>query len=153
MSQSRESRRPRAIIPRVTAGPENTNGSRKRDAKGKFLRGTSGNPGGRPKGLAAEVRDAYPAHEMVADMLRVAKGLKVQGQKPTIADMTKAREWLADRGYGKAAAFAAVEGGDPLELGAVDKAIDETLDELAEAREAKAARTDPGEDLAGAGSA
>jgi hypothetical protein len=81
------------------------------------------------------VRDAYPAREMVADMLKVAKGQIVAKQKPTIADMVRAREWLADRGYGKAASFVALEGGDPLELGAVDEAIAGLVDELALRRE------------------
>jgi len=115
---------------------QNRNGSDRERVNGKFAPGVSGNPGGRPKGIAAAVRDAYPANEIVAGMVKIAKGLKVAGQKPTISDMVRAREWLADRGYGKAAAFAALEGGDPLELGAVDEAIAGVVDELAVRREA-----------------
>jgi len=120
---------------------QNSNGSapgRKRVVGKPFEPGKSGNPGGRPKGLAAAVRESYPAGEIVAGMVKIAKGLKIAGQKPTIADMVRAREWLADRGYGKAAAFAALEGGDPLELGAVDEAIAGVVDELAARREAEA---------------
>jgi hypothetical protein len=45
---------------------------------------------------------------------------------------------LADRGYGKAPAFAAIEGSDPLELGAIAQEIQSIADELAARRQAPA---------------
>jgi hypothetical protein len=41
---------------------------------------------------------------------------------------------LADRGWGKAPAFAAIEGSDPLELGVIAQEIQEIADELAARR-------------------
>ena len=105
---------------------------------GSWKKGTSGNPGGRPKGLAARVREQMPEEELVAGQVRIAKGLKVAGMKPSLADVMRAREWLTERGWGKAAMFAPVEGGDPLEFGAVDEAIAGVVDELAARREAEA---------------
>jgi hypothetical protein len=42
---------------------------------------------------------------------------------------------LSDRGWGKAPAFAAIEGSDPLELGAIAQEIQSIADELAARRE------------------
>lgn len=109
-----------------------------RHPNGRWQKGASPNPGGRPKGLAVRVRELMPEEELVAGMVKIAKGLKVAGQKPTIAEIIRAREWLADRGHGKAPAFAPIEGENPLELGDVERAIDSTLDELAARREAQA---------------
>ena len=69
-----------------------------------FLPGQSGNPGGRPRGLAALVRaQTNDGKELVNLMLRVLRGtLAVNGKKPSISDRMKAAEWLADRGWGKA---------------------------------------------------
>lgn len=126
-----------------TEAPQNRPPARARDATGKFKPGFSGNPGGRPKGLAVRVRELMPEEELVAGMVKIAKGQKVAGQKPTVAEIIRAREWLADRGHGKAPAFAPIEGENPLELDDVSRQIDATLDELAARREAQAAR--PGE--------
>ena len=48
---------------------------------------------------------------------------------------------LLDRGYGKAPAFAAIEGGDPLELSAIAAEIQGIADELAARRDAREAPT------------
>jgi hypothetical protein len=45
---------------------------------------------------------------------------------------------LLDRGWGKAPAFAAVEGGDPLELDDVSREIQRITDELSAGRRASA---------------
>jgi hypothetical protein len=56
---------------------------------------------------------------------------------------------LADRGWGKAPAFAAMEGADPLELGAIAGEIQAIADELAARRDARgAAGAAPGSDVA-----
>ena len=135
----------------MTEDSQNRNGADRARVNGRFAPGVSGNPGGRPKGIAAVVRDAYPAHEIVAGMVKIAKGLKVAGQKPTIADMVRAREWLADRGYGKAPVHAPVEGENPLELDRIDRTIGEIVDDLAARREAAPPGEAEGGELAGTG--
>jgi hypothetical protein len=63
-----------------------------------FLPGNSANPGGRPKGLAALVRDQTgDGAELVAFMLRV-----LRGKRQPLRYRLEAAAWLADRGFGKA---------------------------------------------------
>lgn len=109
--------------------------------------GQSGNPGGRPKGLAAKVRELVPPEQLtefyLAILTRDAKVLRKLGIKVTevlLSDRTKAADWLADRGYGKAPIHEPVTGGDPLELDGIDRSIDSVLDDLASRRETNAAR-------------
>ncbi|MFZ0827868.1 MAG: hypothetical protein WAO02_10645 [Verrucomicrobiia bacterium] len=67
-----------------------------------FLPGQSGNPGGRPKGLAAFIRnETQNGEDLVKLALRFVKGQKVAGRKPRHQDMIKAMEYLTDRGFGK----------------------------------------------------
>ena len=87
------------------------------------------------------MREVYPEDELVAGMVKIAKGHKIAGQKPTIAEIIRAREWLADRGHGKAPAFAPIEGENPLELDDVTREVAEALDELAARREARVPRS------------
>jgi Family of unknown function (DUF5681) len=69
-----------------------------RGVSGRYLPGTSGNPNGRPKGLAALVQaETHGGAELVAFMLRVLR----QEKQPTVLRM-QAAQWLADRGFGKA---------------------------------------------------
>lgn len=84
-------------------GVENNGRSRGGCTRRGFLPGQSGNPGGRPKGLAALVRaQTKDGKELVDLMLRVLRGtLAMNGKKPGISDRIKAVEWLADRGWGK----------------------------------------------------
>jgi hypothetical protein len=77
-----------------------------------FQPGRSGNPGGRPKGLAAKVRELYPVEELVESFVAVARGETVAGTKPKLRDVLEARKWLADRGWGKAPEHAPAEGGE-----------------------------------------
>ena len=77
-----------------------------RDELGRFIRGMSGNPGGRPKGLGAYILEhTNEGKELVDFMLRLLRGeltndLRVQAQAAT---------WLADRSLGRPAMQKAVE--------------------------------------------
>ena len=64
-----------------------------------FPKGKSGNPGGRPKGLASKVRQMCNADDLVQFFLDV-KDKKLQGF--TSRDRMDAAKWLAERGHGKA---------------------------------------------------
>jgi hypothetical protein len=68
-----------------------------------WLRGVSGNPGGRPRGLAALVRErTEDGAELVEFMLAVLRGKKrVNGNAPALSLRMEAAAWLADRGFGK----------------------------------------------------
>jgi hypothetical protein len=92
--------------------------------------GQSGNPAGRPKGIAATVKERVQPEELVDILLEVARDPKA---KPS--ERVAAVDKLADRGWGKAPAFAAIEGSDPLELGAIAQEIQSIADELAARRQ------------------
>lgn len=106
--------------------------------------GQSGNPGGRPKGLAAAVREKAPPHELVRwyaaiwllDLAELA-ALGVDPDACTLQERNKAGEWLSERGYGKAPSHAPVEGENPLELDSLERAIGEVVDDLAAKRQAQ----------------
>jgi hypothetical protein len=122
--------------------------------------GKSGNPGGRPKGLAAAVREKAPADQLADYMLAIwtrdpeaLKRHSIALEDVTLTERTKALEWLSDRGYGKAPMHSPVEGGDPLELSDTDRAIAAVMDELAAKREAAAAGAGESAALDGAGEA
>ena len=70
-----------------------------------FPKGVSGNPGGRPRGLAAYVRENTDGGaEIVELMVSVMRGDVIGGQVPRIRDRIDAATWLADRAFGKAVA-------------------------------------------------
>lgn len=98
-----------------------------------FVKGKSGNPGGRPKtdfALAGECQKY--SGEIVANMVAIMRGEAIKrttkrtgarGQKivtedrPEFTDRIRAMEWLTDRGWGKAATVVAGPGGvGPAEL-------------------------------------
>lgn len=93
--------------------PENkgASGGPKRDAKGRLLPGSSGNPGGRPKGLAAKVRaETRDGDELVEFHLAVLRGeidtTVIANGVPTeipapLKERLTAAAWLAERGFGK----------------------------------------------------
>lgn len=94
----------------------------------RFQPGQSGNPSGRPKGIAKAVRDHLNDPErLVTVLIDVAEG-RVQGAK--VSDRIMAVRELLDRGYGKAPTFATIEGHDPLELDEVSAQIQAIADEL-----------------------
>jgi hypothetical protein len=84
-----------------------------RHGSGRFPKGVSGNPGGRPKGLSRATRelvgdDGMPIVEL---WWRIA-----QDPMQRTRDRLEASKLLADRGWGKAAVFAPQEG-DPVRSG------------------------------------
>ena len=67
-----------------------------------FPKGVSGNPGGRPRGLAAYVRESTGnGQEMVDLMTSIMRGETIDGAAPRIRDRMDAASWLADRAFGK----------------------------------------------------
>jgi|GEM_PF-4486516 len=66
---------------------------------GQWLRGVSGNPGGRPRGLADLVRrETKDGAELVEFFLAIFRGKR----KAPLRQRIEAATWLADRGFGKA---------------------------------------------------
>jgi hypothetical protein len=99
-----------------------------------WAKGQSGNPAGRPKGIAAVVKDRVQPEDLVDILVAVANDARAKPSERIAA----VRE-LADRGWGKAPAFAAIEGQDPLELSAIALEVQSIADELAARRDAREA--------------
>jgi hypothetical protein len=86
-----------------------------------FMPGRSGNPGGRPQGLARATRELVGE-----DGMALAKLWWSIAQDPLqrTSDRLEASKLLADRGWGKAALFSPQEG-DPLDLALAEEAAEE----------------------------
>jgi hypothetical protein len=106
-----------------------------------FLPGVSGNPGGRPKGLAKAVRDVSGGDPtvLVEGLLEIARGEGLHGKPVRDADRIRAYELVLAYGWGKPPAFAPIEAADPLELDEVAHEIQRIADDLSAKREAKQA--------------
>jgi hypothetical protein len=99
---------------------QNSDGTAAKVVGRPFAKGTSGNPGGRPKGLSRAARelvgeDGMPLVELwwsiASDPMRRDR------------DRLEASRLLADRGWGKAAVFTQQEG-DPLDLADAERAAE-----------------------------
>jgi hypothetical protein len=100
-----------------------------------FQPGQSGNPGGGPKGVARTVREVCGGSPL--ELAQILLGI-ARDKNARKADRIHAIQELMDRGWGKAPAFALIEGADPLELDEVSEAIASLVDELSARREARA---------------
>jgi hypothetical protein len=96
--------------------------------------GQSGNPGGRPKGIARQAREA--AGGDASKLLQVLLDVAADDSAKASDRIAAARE-LLDRGWGKAPAYEPVKDGDPLEHGEVESELARVVDELARQRAAK----------------
>jgi hypothetical protein len=86
-----------------------------------FMPGRSGNPGGRPQSLARATRELVGE-----DGMKLAEfWLSImEDETRRDSDRLEASKLLADRGWGKAAAYEPLEG-DPLDLAVLDGAAEE----------------------------
>ena len=94
-----------------------------RDAAGRFIPGMTGNPGGRPKGIAAIARQHT---DRAMDVLTAAM------DDPDARVRVAAAKEILDRGYGKAPAFTVdlTNRLDDMDDDALDAAIDAIRDAI-----------------------
>src|SRR5262245_50447523 len=92
-----------------------------RDRSGRFPKGVSGNPGGRPQGLAKATRELVgeDGMKLAAFWLSI-----MEDPMRRDSDRLEASRLLADRGWGKAAAYEPQEG-DPLDLAVMEQVAEE----------------------------
>jgi Family of unknown function (DUF5681) len=92
-----------------------------RDGSGRWPKGISGNPGGRPQGLAKATRELVGEDGMKLAAFWVSI---MEDEMRRDSDRLEASKLLADRGWGKAPAYEPLEG-DPLDLAAMEQAAEE----------------------------
>jgi hypothetical protein len=95
-----------------------------RDGSGRFPKGVSGNPGGRPKGQAVLSKSARKLVGEDGEALIQLWWDIARDETRRDRDRLEASKLLADRGWGKAAVFAPQEG-DPFDLEEVEAAAEE----------------------------
>ena len=108
-----------------------------------FQKGQSGNPTGRPKGIASAAREVLrravdEGEDPALALVRFWASVMSDPSAKMEHRLAAARE-LADRGYGKAPQFAPIEDDDPLGLtmereNEIAEDFERGLDELAERR-------------------
>src|SRR5262245_66056085 len=92
-----------------------------RDRSGRFPKGVSGNPGGRPQGLCKATRELVgeDGHRLAEFWVSI-----MDDPMRRDSDRLEASRLLADRGWGRAAQYQPQEG-DPLDLAALEQAAEE----------------------------
>ena len=79
--------------------PTRSNPPQNRDLSGRFLKGTSGNPAGRPVGFREQIKESTAdGSELVEVVLNV-----LRDENASNRERMEAATWLADRGFGKPA--------------------------------------------------
>jgi len=91
-----------------------------RNRSGRWPRGISGNPGGRPQGFAKATRELVgeDGMKLAAFWLSI-----MEDPMRRDSDRLEASKLLADRGWGKAPTFEPLDG-DPLDLAALEGAAE-----------------------------
>src|SRR4029450_14005959 len=87
-----------------------------------FQPGRSGNPGGRPQSLAKATRALVGEDGMKLAQFSLSL---MGGETRRASDRLEASRLLADRGWGKAPTYAAIEEEDPLDLAGLEQAAEE----------------------------
>ena len=120
-SAEKSSAFPRTIQNAVSLQHSDVTTTQNKGRSGRWAKGVSGNPGGRPKGLARATRELVGEDGMALVELwwQIA-----QDPMQRTRDRLEASKLLADRGWGKAAVFAPQEG-DPFDLEEVEAAAEE----------------------------
>ena len=97
------------------------NSTQNRSGSGRWPKGVSGNPGGRPQSLAKATRSLVgeDGHKLAEFWLSIMEDPMRRDR-----DRLEASKLLADRGWGKAPTFEPLEG-DPLDLAALEGAAEE----------------------------